>query len=138
MALRGSDRVMSCITKLFILPHFSIGRNREVAEEELILLLEHAAPVFRIHKRTVCLHTVAMYTPSSVTLLPTADVLDEVEPGEHSTRRVSRETSIAVSSVPLGTLGAVYTMITMYDTQTTLTNGNLLRKRRGHQDQEDG
>lgn len=91
MALRGSDRVMSCIMKLFNLPDFSIGRNRRdvAAEEKLILLLEHAAPVFRIYKRTVCLHTVAMYTPSSVTLLPTADVLDEVEPGEHSTRRVS-------------------------------------------------
>jgi len=107
-------------------------------KEEPILLLEHAVRVFRIHKRTVCLHTVAMYTPSSVTLLPTADVLDEVEPGEHSTRRVSRKMSIAVSSVSLGTLSAVYTTITMYNTQTTLTNGNLLRKRCGYQDQEDG
>lgn len=131
---------MSCITGLFILPHFSIGRNRrDVApEEEPILLLEHATRVFRIHKRTVCLHTAAMYIPSSVTLLPTADVLDEVEPGEHSTRRVSRKMSIAVSSVPLGIPGAMYTTITMYDTQTTLTDRNLLRERRGHQDQEDG
>lgn len=59
---------MSYITKLFILPHFSIGWNgRDVVpeeeKEEQILLLEHAAPVFRIHKRTVCLHTAAMYTP---------------------------------------------------------------------------
>lgn len=131
---------MSRITKLFILPHFSIGRDRRdvVPEEEQILLLEHAAPVFRIHKRTVCLQTAAMYTPSSVTLLPTADVLDEVEPGEHSTRRVSREMSIAVSTALLGTPGAVYTIITMYITQTALTNGNLLGERRGHQDQEDG
>jgi len=131
---------MSCITKLFILPHFSIGLNRRdvASEEELMLLLEHAARVFRIHKRTVCLHTVAMYTPSSVTLLPTADVLDEVEPGEHSTR-LSREMSIGVSSVPLGTPGAVHTTITRCTThKTTLTDRNLLRERRGHQDQEDG
>lgn len=80
-----------------------------------------------------------VYPPSSVTLLPTADVLDEVEPGEHSTRRVSRKMSIAaLSSVLFGTPGAVYTMITMYNTQTTLTNGNLLGERRRHQDQEDG
>lgn len=80
-----------------------------------------------------------MYTPSSVTLLPTADVLDEVEPGEPSTRRVSREMSIASKfGTTWDARRRIYTTITMYNTQTTLTNGNLLGERRGHQDQEDG
>lgn len=34
----------------------------EEKEEGSVLLLEYATPVFRIHKRTVCLRTAAMYT----------------------------------------------------------------------------
>lgn len=56
-------------------------KEKQEAEEEPILLLEYAAPVFRIHRRTVCLRTAGYVHPSSVTLLPTADVLDEAEPG---------------------------------------------------------
>lgn len=47
---------------VFLFCFLSDNRSSVSMEEVPILLLEHAAAVFRIHKRTVCLRTVTMYT----------------------------------------------------------------------------